>query len=642
MSFSFNPGGRTPGGRNADLSSEDHYLRKVVNKLDGASQSVRKAMLRSIGLESERVTRAEVIARLKVGVVDFDELVKLAGGERMPGCGAIIPVRVGFRPKARLDEPKVLNEATAARRLRLLNQLIFYLRARTGEKKNGKARQNLKRTWPGFGKALVTMSPGDSKALIDAVTAGAMTPAQFQMHLSNLSKVLRDNFRKATALGGARGLEAELCVWHLEQGCLHCHLYFRDVDVTDPKRSRLGLFGRTSKGKELSRDRLTLNSLGRSGVAMLRHKDAGHEPKLQIFEKTGLVVRDWSVLDASLAHRKSKNLGESWDVLLSRRVDRFWAEVFSTAGLKKHYENGHEAWAKAWQTDVRSQIKALLADDLKKKDEELEEQKQQTQAQRRSTALVASAQIADWRDTLCVVIRGGEPPRRFRNFFQRHSSGRLELVGGVGSAGMVVEQLDPNDPSVAVAKEFLSLARMQAVALNRYDLMDDQAEAEAFLAGEEAKWLASVPRPALSAAERHQAELQAKVEDLEAKLAAVEAEKEALVDKLAEAAPVWQSWSSQRLHEALERIAGGVARGEDEFLLDHHGYIAPQVRDRLELMRSSLVAQERTDARSALDVVALHDLHVRNRLFRDAGVEPPRDIPRPNPDDGEEWKKGSG
>ncbi len=622
----------------------------MVNKLDGATQREKKAIFRSVGLEPEKASREDLISRLKVGIVDFDELVKLAGGERMPGCGAIIPVSVGFRPKAKRDEPKVLDEATAARRLRLLNQINFYLRARTGEVKNGKARQNLKRTWPGFGKALLTMSPGDSKAVIEAVKSGAMTPAQFREYLAFLSKEVREKFRKATAFGGAKGLEVEFCVWHLEQGCLHCHLYFRDVDITDPQRPRLGLFGRTSKGKELSRERLTLNSLGRSGVAMFRHREAGHDPKIHLFEETGTLVRDWDVLDIALAHRKSKNLGECWDVTLSRWVDQYWAKVFSSGGpeLKRCYDEGHAQWASEWASDcasvrksIEAQVEELYHEVFAKKDAEREalleknvQLEKEKKVERRNTGLATKVQITEWVDALRTVMRGGEPPPRFGNFFEKHCSGRWRLVGGTGSAERVVESCDPRDPGVVAGKEFLSLAQTYKAALDRYvDLSFDQNEAaaEAFLAREEKKWLSSVPPPTPHP-------LEAVVAQKDAQLREKEAQIQALQDRLAEAAPAWQSWPSTRLHEALERIAAGQENGRDELLLDHHGRIAPEVRDRLALLLTSLVPRERADARSALDVVQMHDARVRKCLFKDAGVDPSQ----PDPDDGERWKRSGG
>jgi hypothetical protein len=586
-----------------------------------------------------------VIERLAKGAVDFDELVRLAGGEKLPGCGAIVPFSVGSRPKAKNNQPKLLDEATAARRLRLLNNLHYYFRARTGEKKNGRERGGVKRTWPGLPKALVTMSPGDSRALIDAVTAGAMTPAQLQQHLATLSKELRDAFRKATAFGGKRGLEAEFCVWHLEQGCLHCHLYFRDIDVTDPKRSRLGLWGRTSKGKEISRERLTLNGLGRTGVAMWRHREAGHQPKTHVFKKTGKVVRDWALLESSLESRAAKGLGECWDVVLSKHVDRFWAGVFATPGLKKHHENGHEAWAKDWVEKCTASLKALEEQASQILQPVLEEKEKEKRAERRNTALAAGGQIADWRDALRTVMRGGEPPQRFSHFFKKHASGRWQLNAGTGSAERVVELLKPTDTSVAVAKDFLSLAKRQSEALDRYvDLYmeQDEAAAEAFLAGEEAKWKVSIPQPQPSAEElkAELAALQKAKAKLEAEVARVEAEKEELVEKLAEATPVWQEWSSMRLHEAIERVAMGVSKGEDEFLLDHHGRISPQVRDRLTSFLHSPVPREQADARSALDILSVHDARVRKRLFEENGFS--QDGKRPEDDEGEKWKRSEG
>lgn len=647
--LSFHSRGRTAAGRNPDLSPEDHYIRRLTNRIDGAVQREKKIIFSSLGIDEPKPLREDVVKRLRKGVNAYEELAQSVGDERMPGCGAVVSIAVGYRPKAKVDAPKLLDEKQMARRLSLISNLNFYLRSRASEKhRSGNPRVGFKKTWPGLPRLAVTLSPGDSKALVDAVQSGAMTPEQFRKHLCVLSKKLRDGFRKATALGGARGLEAEFCVWHLEQGCLHCHLYYREIDITDPQRSRLGLRGRTTKGKEETRDRVTLNGLGMSGVTMWRHREAGHQPPPSQLAK-GTLIRDWSVLDKTLAARKAKGLGECWDIVLSRHVDKFWAGVFSaTPALLRCHQKGHDSWVKEWDTlrmekykMLKEKAGGLFKEELAEREALLEKNVQlekENKGERRNTGLATKVQITEWVDALRTVMRGGSPSLKHEVLFEPHCSGRRLLVGGIGSAERVIESCDPRDPGVVAAKEFLSLAQTYKAALDRYvDLIFDQNEAaaEAFLAGEEKKWLASVPSPTPHPLEVVVAQKDAQLREKDAQL-------QELQDRLAEAVPAWQSWSSTQLHEALERIATGRENGRDELLLDHHGYIAPQVRDKLLLWQNSLDPRERADARSALDVVQMHDARVRIRLFKDAGVELPRDVPRPDPDDGDRWKRSGG
>lgn len=374
--------GRTKGGKNIELSSEDHYVRKLANRIDGASQKVRKVILKALGFDDrDDPTREEVLSRIKKGVEDFDEIVRLAGGEKLPGCGAIVAVNVGYRPKRRIDDAALITEEQARRRLRLLNPLLYYIGERKGKTRHGKSRDGKPRKrWPGFVKEFFSVSPGDSQALINAVSVGLMTPTQLREFLRVLSLEVRDLVRKTTKLPGATaGLEAEMLVWHLEQGCLHCHIYARDIDITDPERSRLGLFGATTTAtKGPKAERLTLNSLGISGVALRRHRAASHEAPATMFnrlvrDESGNVLKengkavsqpwlctDWSVLETAEAKRAAKKLGSCWDVCVADYVDGFWKRVFSeNRALKLCHDDGHRAWEESWANERAAKLKMI-------------------------------------------------------------------------------------------------------------------------------------------------------------------------------------------------------------------------------------------------------------------------------------------
>ena len=428
--------GRTGRGKWFGLLPEDHYLRRLCNRIDGADQRARKEILAALGFDPAMdPTREEIVARVKDGIKDFDALVKLAG-EKLPGCGAIVPFAVGPRVAGGPDVTEALGEDQARAHLQALGAENFYFTGRGV----GHADQKKKR-WPGFGKIMFSLSPGDSRALISAVKSGAMTPEAFRGHLRELSGQAAVLFRDSTRIGGAkRGCEARLVAWHLEQGCLHCHMWFSDIDIYDPARPRIGLFSTAGQAVG-AKPRLTLNSLGIAGVALRRHRAAGHLAPVHVAESG--VKSDFSILEIAEFHRAGKGLGPCWDAQLSDAVDGFWAKVFSAANLVQHLKSGHAAWAKDWQHKRATKIGQLrgiaksvmptLAAEAEvaaaKKIQEAEEgRKAAVEAATRATRLAGSVATPWLRKNLsafsiaakCILDKdnGGAPPKGCEAWFR--------------------------------------------------------------------------------------------------------------------------------------------------------------------------------------------------------------------------------
>lgn len=204
---------------------------------------------------------------------------------------------------------------------------------------------------PGLLWETVSAFPADDRTFKRALSEGVLKADELRAFLAAVTRELPAKMEAATRYRGTRGVEVFATLIHFEQGGLHLHPYFSDVDLVTHERA--GYFRpKGNKGTAL-----VMATASPGMVAAHRYRREGLPPQPVFLEqkvtKSGLfpskVVEDWGRYEKAIETRRER-LGYElssdvlpWDLVLTDWFDgRVRGFCRSNPELAKIYD---EEWS---------------------------------------------------------------------------------------------------------------------------------------------------------------------------------------------------------------------------------------------------------------------------------------------------------
>lgn len=257
--------------------------------------------------------------------IDLDEQARMrreieARGHRYPGFDVLLRLDREGRPMTE-EQFEELFQAT--------EKAAYYFTGADAEAARrrgfGLPGEDYHKRRPGLLWETVSAFPADDRTFKRALSEGVLNADELRAFLAEVTRELPSKMEEATRYLGRKGVEVFATLIHFEQGVLHFHPYFSDVDLET--HQRVGYFRKKgNKGTAL-----VMATASPGMVAAHRYRREGLPPQPVLLQQKvtegGLlpakVVEDWGRLERAIETRRER-LGYEphstvlpWDLVMS-------------------------------------------------------------------------------------------------------------------------------------------------------------------------------------------------------------------------------------------------------------------------------------------------------------------------------------